>query len=80
MISYPRNHYFSGLLQISVKQFDDIYQELEQEYEKHEIKRLTYKRKGISEREVGAGRPFKIDLRNRFLMILTTINCTSPTL
>ncbi len=37
---------------------------------KHEIKRLTSKRKERRERNIGAGRPFKLDLRNRFLMVL----------
>ena len=37
-------------------------------YTKYEIQRL-YKRIG-RERDVGAGRPFKLDLKNRFLMLL----------
>ncbi len=36
----------------------------------HETKRLSHKRKYRRERAVGAGGPFKMDLRNRFLMIL----------
>ncbi len=59
---------FTGL---TVKQFDDIYHEINIKYEKHEIKRLSYKRKHRKERSIGAvGRPFKLDLRNRFLMVL----------
>jgi hypothetical protein len=37
---------------------------------KTEIKRLSSKRKNGREREIGAGRPFKLDLENRFLMLL----------
>ena len=42
-------------------------------YEKHEIKRLSYKRKENikRERKFGAvGRPFKLDVKNRFLVLL----------
>jgi hypothetical protein len=52
-----------------VQQFDDIYdKEITKRYAKHEIQRL-FKRKD-REREPGAGRPFKLDLENRFLMLL----------
>jgi hypothetical protein len=56
---------FTGL---TVKEFDDIYAEIERKYEKHEIQRLS-KRKD-RERGIGAGRHFKIDVKNRFLMLL----------
>ena len=36
---------------------------------RHEIKRLSY-RKDRRERSIGAGRPFKLDIKNRFLMML----------
>ena len=39
-------------------------------YEKHEIKRLSYKRKEDRKRKFGAGRPFKLDIKDRFLMLL----------
>ena len=59
---------FTGLL---VQEFDNIYnKEISKRYEKHEIKRLS-KRKDIErERKFGAGRPFKLDTRDRFLMLL----------
>jgi len=52
-----------------VQEFDDIYnKEITKKYHKHESKRLS-KRKN-RERAMGAGRPFKLDVKNRFLMIL----------
>jgi len=39
-------------------------------YEKHEIKRLSYKRKENIKRKFGAGRHFKLDLKDRFVMLL----------
>ncbi len=38
MINYLENHYFSSLTGLTIKQFDDIYQEIEEKYEKHELK------------------------------------------
>jgi DDE superfamily endonuclease len=53
-----------------VKEFDDIYHmEITKRYRKHEIKRLS-KRKDSRERSIGAGRHFKLDVKNRFLMLL----------
>jgi hypothetical protein len=57
---------FTGL---TVQQFDDIFdKEIIKKYDKHEIQRLS-KRKD-RKRDIGAGRPFKLDLKNRFLMLL----------
>jgi hypothetical protein len=52
-----------------VQEFDDIYnKQITKKYTKHEIKRLS---KGKErKRDIGAGRPFKLDIRNRFLMLL----------
>ena len=53
-----------------MQEFDDIFdKEITKKYYKHEIQRLS-KRKDNREREPGAGRPFKLDLENRFLMLL----------
>jgi hypothetical protein len=53
-----------------VQEFDDIFdKEITKRYYKHEIQRLS-KRKDNREREPGARRPFKLDLENRFLMLL----------
>ena len=61
---------FKSFTGISVQQFDDIYKEIESKYEKYEIKRLSYKRKYRRERAIGAGRHFKLDVRNRVIMVL----------
>jgi hypothetical protein len=54
-----------------VQEFDDIYdKKIIKRYEKHEINRLSCKRKESRKRKYGAGRPFKIDIRDRFLMLL----------
>ena len=54
---------------MTVEQFDDIYdKEITKRYTKHEIQRVS-KRKN-REREIGAGRHFKLDIKNRFLMLL----------
>jgi hypothetical protein len=59
---------FTGL---TVQEFDDIYnKEIITRYEKHEIKRLSYKRKEDRKRKAGAGRSFKLNVKNRFLMLL----------
>ncbi len=44
------------------------------EFDNNEIKRLPCKRKDIKERKAGAiGRPFKLDVKNRFLMLCCMI-------
>jgi DDE superfamily endonuclease/Helix-turn-helix of DDE superfamily endonuclease len=53
---------------LTVQEFDEIYEEIAKRYDKHEIQRLS-KRKN-RERSIGAGRHFKLDLRDRFLMLL----------
>jgi hypothetical protein len=52
-----------------VQEFDDIYdKQITKKYTKHEIQRLS---KGKDrKRDMGAGRPFKLDLKDRFLMLL----------
>jgi hypothetical protein len=61
---------FRSFTGISVQQFDDVYKEIESKYEKYEIKRLSSKRKYRRERAVGAGRHFKLDVKNRVIMVL----------
>ncbi len=57
---------FTGL---TPQEFNNIYdKEIAKRYHKHEIKRLS-KRKD-REREIGAGRHFKLDVKNKFLIIL----------
>ena len=60
---------FKSFTGMTVQQFDDIYdKDVGKRYTKHEIQRLS-KRKN-REREIGAGRHFKLDIKNRFLMLL----------
>jgi hypothetical protein len=59
---------FKSFTGLSVKQFEDVYCEVESKYTKYEIKRLSYKRH--RERYMGAGRHFKLDVKNRFIMVL----------
>jgi DDE superfamily endonuclease/Helix-turn-helix of DDE superfamily endonuclease len=55
---------FTGLY---ISEFDVIYREIESRYEEHERKRLSKRRR---QRDVGAGRPFKLKVKERFLMLL----------
>lgn len=74
MISYNRLSkkplLFKSFTGLTVQEFDDIFDnEIIKRYAKHEIKRLS-KRKN-RKRDVGAGgRHFKLDVKNRFLMLL----------
>jgi len=71
MIDYPENQpiLFKSFTGLPVQQFDDIYyNQITKKYTKHEIKRLS---KGKErKRDIGAGRPFKLDLRDKFVMLL----------
>ena len=74
MLSYDRLSkkplLFKSFTGLTAKEFDDIYKkEMAKRYGRHEIKRLSY-RKDSRERSIGAGRPFKLDIKNRFLMLL----------
>jgi hypothetical protein len=61
---------FKSFTGLTVNEFDEIYEnEAEKRYRRHEIKRLS-NRKDIRERTIGAGRHFKLDVKNRFLMLL----------
>ena len=46
-----------------------ICEEIAKRYDKHEMKRLS-KINNHRERNLGAGRPFKLDLRDKFVMLL----------
>src|SRR6185436_16866968 len=74
MLSYERLSkkplLFKSFTGLTVHEFDDIYKKkIAKKYTKHEIQRLS-KRNKNRERNIGAGRSFKIDLKNRFLMLL----------
>ncbi len=61
---------FTSFTGLTVQEFDDIYEKkVTKRYAKHELKRLS-KRKKDRERDIGAGRHFKLDVKNRFLMLL----------
>jgi hypothetical protein len=59
---------FKSFTGLTGREFDEIYEEIAKRYDKHEIQRLS-KRKN-RERSMGAGRHFKLDVKNRFLMLL----------
>ncbi|MFI5407297.1 MAG: hypothetical protein ACHQ1D_12405 [Nitrososphaerales archaeon] len=72
LLSYERlsrkPRLFKSFTGLSVKQFDDIYKEIESKYEKYEIKRLSSRRN--RERDIGAGRRFKLVIKDRVTMVL----------
>ena len=55
---------FTGL---EISEFNAIYAEIESTYNEHERKRLSRRKR---ERKVGAGRPFKLKVKERFVMLL----------
>jgi hypothetical protein len=64
---------FNSFTGLTVQEFDYIYDiEITKIYEKHEIQRLSKRKGGENrERKFGAiGRSFKLDIKNRFLMLL----------
>jgi hypothetical protein len=71
LISYARLFkrplLFRSFTGLTVSEFDSIYIEIESKYDEHERKRLSYRKR---ERDVGAGRPFKLKAKERFLMLL----------
>ena len=58
---------FKSFTGLSLPQFDDIYKIIESKYTKHEIKRLSTKRKYRRERAVGGGRRFKLVIEDGYL-------------
>jgi hypothetical protein len=61
---------FKSFTGLTVNEFDHIYKkEIVKRHGRHEIKRL-FKRKGSRERSIGAGRHSKLDVKNRFLVLL----------
>jgi hypothetical protein len=58
---------FKSFTGLEIAEFDIISKEIESKYCEHEIKRLSKRKRN---RDVGAGRPFKLKLRERFLMLL----------
>ncbi|MER5175536.1 MAG: transposase family protein [Candidatus Nitrosocosmicus sp.] len=61
---------FKSFTGLTVQEFDNIYdKEIAKRYVKHEIQRLSNKKEN-RERKYGTGRHFKLDIRDRFLMLL----------
>jgi DDE superfamily endonuclease/Helix-turn-helix of DDE superfamily endonuclease len=58
---------FKSFTGLAVAEFDVISKEIESKYGEHERKRLSNRKR---ERKVGAGRPFKLKAKERFLMLL----------
>jgi hypothetical protein len=61
---------FKSFTGLSVKQFDDVYKEIESKYPKYEVKRLSHRKDRRRERAVGAGRHFKLDVKDMVIMVL----------
>ena len=59
---------FKSFTGLAVSEFDVIAKEIESKYNEHERKRLSNRKR--RERDVGAGRPFKLKVKERFLMLL----------
>src|SRR3954447_2993681 len=70
MTDYPKNRLlFKSFTGLTIKEFDDIYnKEMTKRYHDYELKRLS-KRKN-RKRSTGVGRSFKLDIKDRFLMLL----------
>ena len=58
---------FKSFTGLSISEFDVISREIESRYEEHERKRLSKRRR---QRDVGAGRPFKLKVKERFFLML----------
>jgi hypothetical protein len=73
LISYARLFkrplLFRSFTGLTVSEFDSIYIEIESKYNEHERRRRLSNRKK-RQRDVGAGRPFKLKVKERFLMLL----------
>jgi len=60
---------FKSFTGLTVREFDEVYdKEIAKRYGRHEIQRLSKRKE--RERSIGAGRHFKLDVKNRFLVLL----------
>jgi hypothetical protein len=62
-----RSLLFRSFTGLEISEFNAIYVDIESTYNEHERKRLSRRKR---ERKVGAGRPFKLKVKERFLMLL----------
>lgn len=70
MIGYRKTLLFKSFTGLTVKEFDGIYNnEIIKISEKQDINRFSYKRKVNRKRKYEAGGHFKLDVRNRFLIL-----------
>ncbi len=71
MLSYKRLSrkplLFKSFTGLTVAEFDALCKDIMERYKRYETKRLSSKKR---ERKIGAGRPFKLCLQNRLLMLL----------
>jgi hypothetical protein len=58
---------FSSFTGLTISEFDAIYVDIESRYNEYESKRLSKRNR---QRDVGAGRPFKLKVRERFVVLL----------
>jgi hypothetical protein len=66
---YRKPLLFKSFTGLEITEFDVISKEIESKYNEHERRRRLSNRKK-RQRDVGAGRPFKLKLRERLLMLL----------
>src|SRR6476660_5002574 len=70
---------FRSVTGLNISEFDFIYNELESKYDEHERARRLSKMNN-RQRNMGAGKPFKLKVKERFLMLLVYyrlyITCT----
>jgi hypothetical protein len=60
---------FKSFTGLTLQEFDDIYdKEITKRYTKHELKRLS--KRTDRKRKIVAGRQLKLDIKNRFVMLL----------
>ncbi len=58
---------FKSFTEVEVVEFDVIYREITSKYEEYERRRLSKRRR---KRDIDAGRKFKLELKDKFLMLL----------
>jgi len=57
---------FRSFTRLEISEFDAIYVDVESRYNEYESKRLSKRKR---QRDVGAGRPFKLNTKERLLML-----------
>jgi hypothetical protein len=60
---------FKSFTGLTLSEFNNIYEKITKRYDKHEIQRLSSKRKD-RERDISTCIPFNIDIKNRSLILL----------